>query len=100
MAAQENPLGSAQEPVTDVPPAQEAAPARVVRHPRPRSRNRVIILAVAALAVAAGASWLWHYFGGYESTDDAQVDVHLAPVSARISGYVINVNVADNQYVE
>ena len=100
MAAQENPLGSAQEPVTDVPPAQEAVPARVVRHPRPRSKNRVIILAVAALAVVAGAAWLWHYLGGYESTDDAQVDVHLAPVSARISGYVIKVNVSDNQDVE
>ncbi len=43
---------------------------------------------------------LWHYLTGYESTDDAQVDVHIYPVSARISGYVIKVNVDDNQYVE
>jgi len=42
---------------------------------------------------------LWRYFGSYESTDDAQVDVHLYPVSARVSGYVTKVNVADNQYV-
>jgi membrane fusion protein (multidrug efflux system) len=28
------------------------------------------------------------------------VDVHLYPVSSRISGYVIKVNVGDNQYVE
>jgi len=36
----------------------------------------------------------------YESTDDAQADVHLYPVSARVSGYVIQVNVNDNQWVE
>jgi membrane fusion protein, multidrug efflux system len=43
---------------------------------------------------------LWRYFASYESTDDAQVDVHIYPVSARISGYVIKVNVDDNQYVQ
>src|ERR1700735_1780626 len=35
-----------------------------------------------------------------ESTDDAQADVHLYPVSARVSGYVVKVNVDDNQWVE
>src|ERR1700735_2317297 len=35
-----------------------------------------------------------------ESTDDAQADVHLSPVSARVSGYVVSVNVDDNQWVE
>ena len=43
---------------------------------------------------------LWRYLSSYESTDDAQVDVHLYPVSARVSGYVIKVNVGDNQYVQ
>jgi len=47
-----------------------------------------------------GGVFLWRYLGSYESTDDAQVDVHLYPVSARISGYVIKVNVDDNQYVK
>jgi membrane fusion protein (multidrug efflux system) len=44
--------------------------------------------------------FLWRYLSSYESTDDAQADVHLYPVSARISGYVIKVNVDDNQWVE
>ena len=44
--------------------------------------------------------FLWHYFSGFESTDDAQVDVHLYPVSARISGYIQKVSVEDNQWVE
>jgi membrane fusion protein, multidrug efflux system len=52
------------------------------------------------LVVVVGGVFLWRYLSSYESTDDAQVDVHLYPVSARISGYVIAVNVDDNQWVE
>ena len=47
-----------------------------------------------------GGLFLWRYLGSYESTDDAQVDAHLYPVSSRISGYVTKVNVDDNQYVQ
>ena len=43
---------------------------------------------------------LWRYFSKYESTDDAQVDAHLYPISARVRGYVIRVNAADNEYVQ
>jgi len=70
---------------------------------RRRSRfkfNRPLVLIPLALVVIAGAVLLWLYLASYESTDDAQVDVHLYPVSARISGYVIKVNVTDNQYVK
>src|SRR5262249_10576665 len=56
-----------------------------------------IIAAVLLLAVAG--FFLWRYFATYQSTDDAQVDAHLYPVSARVSGYVVNVNVDDNQYI-
>jgi membrane fusion protein, multidrug efflux system len=100
MAAQQNPLDSvvANEPAVEVP-AQEGVSPRV-RRSRPHSNTRVVLLVVLALAVLAIGAWLWYYLGTYESTDDAQVDVHLAPVSARISGYVVKVNVGDNQYVE
>ena len=47
-----------------------------------------------------GGIFLWRYFSGFETTDDAQVDVHLYPVSARISGYVQAVHVEDNRYVQ
>ena len=66
---------------------------------RRKRRRNLIILVVAAVVLVAGV-FLWRYFSSYESTDDAQVDVHLYPVSARISGYVVKVNVNDNQWVE
>lgn len=99
MAAQQNPLDSVvvNEPVVEVPAQQGVTPR--LRRARPHSKTRVVLLVVLALAVLATGSWLWYYLGTYESTDDAQVDVHLAPVSARIPGYVTKVNVGDNQYV-
>jgi membrane fusion protein (multidrug efflux system) len=47
-----------------------------------------------------GSVVVWRYLSSYESTDDAQVDAHLHPVSTRIRGHVIRVNVGDNEYVE
>ena len=68
-------------------------------YPRRHPHKRWIILAALVVLVIAGA-FLWHYLSGFESTDDAQVDVHLYPVSARISGYIQAVNVGDNQWVD
>lgn len=56
-------------------------------------------IVVLILALLVGAFFAWRYFTSYESTDDAEVDGHLMPLSARISGYVNKVNVDDNQYV-
>jgi len=63
-------------------------------------RRRNLIILIAAVVVVVGGLFLWRYLSSYESTDDAQADVHLYPVSARISGYVISVNVNDNQWVK
>ncbi len=82
-------------------PAANAATDDVLvsAYPHRRSRKRWIVsLSIIVLAVAG--VFLWHYLSGFESTDDAQVDVHLYPVSARISGYVQTVNVDDNQWVD
>ncbi len=68
-------------------------------YPRRRSSKRLVL--IASLVVAAvGCAFFWHYLTGFQSTDDAQVDVHLYPVSARISGYIQSVNVDDNQWVD
>src|SRR5215469_424118 len=70
-----------------------------VVYPKRRSRKRWIFGGAVVVALVGGIL-LWHYFSGFESTDDAQVDVHLYPVSARISGYVQAVHVGDNQDVQ
>src|SRR5260370_38399012 len=69
------------------------------RYKRSNSRRNILIVAIVLVALV-GSLFLWRYLGSYESTDDAQVDAHLYPVSARISGYVTKVNVDDNQYVQ
>lgn len=68
-------------------------------YPRRRSRRRGIVFG-AVIVLCLGGVLLGHYLSGFESTDDAQVDVHLYPVSARISGYIQKVNVDDNQWVD
>jgi membrane fusion protein, multidrug efflux system len=82
-------------------PANNAAADDVLvsAYPQRRSMKRWILLA-SILVLAVGGVLLWHYLSGFESTDDAQVDVHLYPVSARISGYVKKVDVGDNEWVQ
>jgi membrane fusion protein, multidrug efflux system len=79
--------------------AKEAPTTPPVVYPSRRSRKRWILVA-AVVVLLVGGIFLWHYLSGFETTDDAQVDVHLYPVSARISGYVLAVHVDDNQYVQ
>lgn len=89
---QSNPQPASPSPRSD-PPTSRGTTAR--------SKERVrLYLVVGILVLVIAGLLLWRYLSSYESTDDAQVDVHLYPVSARISGYVIKVNVDDNQYVE
>ena len=66
-----------------------------------RSYGRWIAL-FAFLAIAAGAVAWWLNSQGYEDTDDAQVEGHLALVSPRISGTVTYINpaVENNKVVE
>jgi len=64
-----------------------------------RSLVRGIVVAMVIVLAVAGF-FMWRYLNSYEATDDAQVDGHINNVSARVSGYVLKVNVDDNQYVE
>jgi membrane fusion protein (multidrug efflux system) len=84
----------------NAPPAPypESRAARTRSYFRRRPRAKWALPVIFLLFVAAGYA-LWRYFSSRESTDDAQVDVHLAPISPRVSGQVAAVNVADNQFV-
>jgi membrane fusion protein, multidrug efflux system len=88
----------ASQPSADTSPLTDKKPATPA-YLRSKRRRNIIILLVAVVALVGGV-FFWRYLSSYESTDDAQADVHLYPVSARISGYVIKVNVDDNQWVE
>ncbi|HYK87846.1 MAG TPA: HlyD family secretion protein [Acidobacteriota bacterium] len=52
------------------------------------------ILVLAALAVT------YRYYSIRESTDDAQIDGHVDPISARIGGTVAAVKIEENQHVQ
>jgi membrane fusion protein (multidrug efflux system) len=61
---------------------------------------RIRILAAAGLLVGAIATTgAYFYFGSRVSTDDAQVDAHIAPIGAKVSGNISEILVADNQVV-
>jgi len=57
----------------------------------------LIVLALAAIVTGVA---LWRYSAVRESTDDAQIDGHITPISARVAGTVKAIHVNDNQYVK
>jgi membrane fusion protein (multidrug efflux system) len=54
---------------------------------------------IAFIVLLIGGFFLLRYLGSYESTDDAQVDGHVNPISSRISGTVRSVYIEDDQRV-
>lgn len=67
----------------------------------PRRRKLLIIVAVVVLiAIAIAAPFLWSYFHSYASTDDAEIDGHINPISSRINGTVTAVFVENTYKVE
>jgi membrane fusion protein, multidrug efflux system len=92
----------------DTPPMQTSQPRppalseRDLKWREFRSRNprfrMFLIIGIVVLLVAG--FFLWRYFSSYESTDDAQIDGHLNPVSSRVSGHIQKLLVDDNQYVQ
>ena len=67
---------------------------------RPKRRRAGLIALIVLLPLLVVGYFLWRYFGSYESTDDAQIDGHIHAISARISGYVNQVLVEDEQIVK
>jgi membrane fusion protein (multidrug efflux system) len=56
-------------------------------------------IAVILLAVLLAAGYFIRNAFRYENTDDAQVDGHIMPLSARINGYVLEIPVIEGQLV-
>ncbi|PSL44850.1 membrane fusion protein (multidrug efflux system) [Chitinophaga niastensis] len=68
--------------------------------PKKKSKGFVIVLAV--LVLGGGAFGVTKYIHGlhHEETDNAQIDANVSPVIPRVSGYVKEVRVKDNQIVK
>lgn len=60
----------------------------------------VILIVVALVAVLIGSYFLSRYLSSYENTDDAQVDGHTDPISARINGFVVAAYVENTHRVK
>jgi membrane fusion protein (multidrug efflux system) len=58
------------------------------------------VLSLVAVALIVGGVFIWHYYSVRESTDDAQIDAHIDPISARVSGTVLRVLTEENRFVK
>ncbi len=65
-----------------------------------RITKRVVLLVLFVLAAGAVVPFAWNYLQSYESTDDAQIDGHIDPLSSRINGTVIRVHAEDDDRVK
>jgi membrane fusion protein, multidrug efflux system len=86
----EMPVSDAEKGRTKVSQARRA----LQDHPRKALAGLIILL-----AVVLGVGYFIRNAFLFESTDDAQVDGHIMPLSARINGYVLEVPVIEGQLV-
>jgi membrane fusion protein, multidrug efflux system len=65
-------------------------------------RSKVFLIILIGLVVAG--TWFgiskWHHAQLHAETDDAQIAANISPIISRISGYVKEVRVSDNQVVK
>ncbi len=59
-----------------------------------------LIFGLFVLVLGVGAAAYLHFTAGRETTDDAQIDGHIHPVSPRVTGTVVKLLVRDNQRVK
>jgi membrane fusion protein, multidrug efflux system len=97
-------IGKPIEPIAnDAPRHQRKRPAGGSRGSSLRTRRGILgilLLVLLASTALVGGPRLWRYLDAYESTDDAQVDGHIAPISSRIEGTIERVYVQDTDNVK
>lgn len=68
----------------------------------PKKRSKVFIIILVVMII--GGAWFgiskYTYAQHHEDTDDAQIEADISPVIPRVSGYVKEVRVKDNQMVK
>ncbi|HEY2392863.1 MAG TPA: HlyD family secretion protein [Candidatus Angelobacter sp.] len=58
------------------------------------------VIAAVVILLLVGGIFVWHYYSVRESTDDAQIDGHINPISPRVTGTVLRVLHDDNEVVQ
>jgi len=66
--------------------------------PSTSRRKKVLVISAVVVVAIVAAYFAWNAFR-YEDTDDAQIDGHIMPLSARINGQVLKVNFVEGQLV-
>jgi len=87
-----------------MPRVTEPAAAPAMEAPVRKRGGRSLLIGVAAIAIIAAGAYYGHNYwtvGRFEvSTDDAYVQADSTTVSPKVSGYLMEVLVADNQAVK
>jgi len=63
----------------------------------PAAKPVLFLVAIVAVVLVA---WFWWESRQWESTDDAQINGHIYPISARVNGHVVKVNYDDGDSVK
>jgi membrane fusion protein, multidrug efflux system len=65
-------------------------------------KSKSFTFVLIALVLVGGTFGITQYIHGqhHEETDDAQIDGNISPVIPRVSGYIKEVRVSDNQFVK
>jgi multidrug resistance efflux pump len=81
---------------SNVTPLPKSAPVR----PKSRIRGLPILLTFVAVAIAAVLSWImWNTYMGAPWTRDGAVRVYVVTMAPEVAGKIVQLPVADNQFV-
>ena len=70
---------------------------------QPKKKKSPVFAIILGIIIIVGAIYgfkKWSYSNSHEETDDAQIASNVSPVISKISGYVAEVKVKDNQFVK